>query len=103
MEQEIAVEFGDGVVTATLTILRQDLAITLAPEVTDGALSLLPTEVTLAGIGLTLGDLPFGLGELVHPFDVQLPIAPLALEGVTLTPEGAQVRLSGTNVSPDDF
>ena len=101
--EEVTVEFGDGVVIATLDILRQDLTMTLVPEVADGALTLAPAEVTLAGIGLTLGDLPFGLGELVRPIAVELPIAPLVLDGVTLTPEGARVRLSGTNVSPDDF
>lgn len=103
MDRQISVGFGDAAVIVTLEVLRQDLAITLVPEVTDGALTLAPSEVTLAGITLTLGDLPFGLSDLVHPIRVDLPIAPLMLDAVTITPEGARVQVSGTDVSPDSF
>ncbi len=97
------VNLADGSVRVGLTVLGQELALALTLELSDGALSLIPSGLVLGGVETPLTDLPFGLDSAIRPIPVEFPLGDLGIETVEVRGDGVFLRVVGTDVDADAF
>jgi hypothetical protein len=97
---DIAVAVDGDALTASGTVLGLDLAANLVPRVEDGRLLVSVANVQIAGLTMSVDDLPRAVGNRLT--DIEIPVRGLpeglVLTAATVVPDGVRITADGTDV-----
>jgi hypothetical protein len=97
---EITLAVDGDALTASGEVLGLDLTARLVPRVDDGRLLVTVESVQIAGLTVSIDDLPSALGDRLT--DVEIPITGLpdglVLSEATVVPDGVRITATGTDV-----
>jgi hypothetical protein len=97
---DIAVAVDGDALTASGTVLGLDLAANLVPRVEDGRLLVSVANVQIAGLTMSVDDLPRAVGNRLT--DIEIPVRGLpeglVLTAATVVPDGVRTTADGTDV-----
>ena len=97
---DIAVAVDGRALTATGTVLGLKLAANLVPRVEDGRLLVTVANVQVAGLTVSVDDLPRAIGDRLT--DIEIPVSGLpeglVLSDATVVADGVRITADGTDV-----
>jgi hypothetical protein len=97
---EIAVAVDGGALTASGEVLGLRLAANLVPRVEDGKLLVSVADVQIAGLTVSVEDLPNAIGDRLT--DIEIPVEGLpdglVLSDATVVADGVRITADGTDV-----
>jgi len=97
---DIAVAVDGRALTATGTVLGLRLAANLVPRVEDGRLLVTVANVQVAGLTVSVDDLPRAIGDRLT--DIEIPVSGLpeglVLSDATVVADGVRITADGTDV-----
>jgi hypothetical protein len=97
---DIAVAVDGGALTASGQVLGLRLAANLVPRVEDGKLLVTVDNVQIAGLTVSVDDLPNAIGDRLT--DVEIPVSGLpegvVLSDATVVADGVRITADGTDV-----
>lgn len=97
---EIAVAVDGGALTASGEVLGLRLAANLVPRVEDGTLLVSVENVQIAGLTVSVDDLPNAIGDRLT--DIEIPVEGLpdglGLSDATVVADGVRITADGTDV-----
>lgn len=97
---EIAVAVDGGALTASGEVLGLRLAANLVPRVEDGTLLVSVENVQIAGLTVSVDDLPNAIGDRLT--DIEIPVEGLpdglVLSDATVVADGVRITADGTDV-----